>query len=417
MSAPRAVMQPRLGTAPAPWVDHLARPVVKPQFRPSLIFIDPPTLASKLEKGRKVSGNQWMALCPCHGDTNPSLSIRWGRNGETLVHCFAACTQNELLDHFRSLGFTLKPVPPPPPKKLRRPVTVATSVALRACTLSERRMLSLIMAGGSPTYDLFEAEGARRTAIPGGLRALEALGLIDARRKARKKGCLRYDRNQYWTSDQWRRWEPSSRSKAAKKEALAGAKAVAAAARRAKRDVGKPEPESPDIRPPEVTLRADASAPSEVTKRHLSEVSIPEVPPRGVDSCTDSYEKESLGANESRTAPYEGSYQGKSAHGDGPDAIGAAPRRHGDPGPTSADGYGIEVAGRYFDPGPDSDRLSRATRQAGLCRYACAKAGECVEPGGVCVQRRAAAGLPPSVGQFADRRRSVSARGRTSEWR
>jgi hypothetical protein len=113
---------------------------VKPQWlRPSLIFVDPPTLASKLEKGHKASNNQWMALCPCHGDTKPSLSIRCGRNGETLVHCFASCTQKELLDHFRNLGFTLKPLPPPRPKKPKRPLEVAASVALRPMSTGPRR--------------------------------------------------------------------------------------------------------------------------------------------------------------------------------------------------------------------------------------------------------------------------------------
>ena len=133
---------------------------MKPQgLRPPLIFVDAPTLASKLEKGHKASASQWMALCPCHGDRTPSLSIRWGRNGETLAHCFAGCTQKALLDHFRRLGFTLKPLPPPRPKKPKQPVTVATSAALGACTQSERRMLALISAGQNPTYDGFQTAG------------------------------------------------------------------------------------------------------------------------------------------------------------------------------------------------------------------------------------------------------------------
>jgi hypothetical protein len=379
-------------------------------MKPSLTFADPPTLASRLEKGHKAGPGQWMARCPCHADNNPSLSIRWGRNGATLVKCHAGCAQRGLLAELRRLGFTLKPEPPGP-RTSKRPVTVADSAALRACNVTERRMLSLILAGESPSYDRFEAEGARRTAIPGGLRALEAVGLIEAKRKPRQKGCLRYDRNQYGASDQWRRWEPGSRSTAARKEAAAQTRAVAAAARKAKGSnlnssvtPGKAEAESPGLRLPEVS----PIAASEVSLRHLSEVSLSEVPPRGVDSYPALVREGESGANESRTESPEGSNQGRRAR---KDASAATPRRHGDPGPscaavrTSAAGYGFEVA--PLDPVPELAPLAE------LCSYACGKAGECVEPGGVCVQRRAAA----LARARPEPRRFGSARGRTSEWR
>lgn len=257
---------------------------MKPQGpRPSLIFVDPPTLASKLEKGHTASNNQWMALCPCHGDTKPSLSIRWGRNGETLAHCFAGYTQKELLDHFRSLGFTLKPLPPPRPKKPKRPIEVAASMALRVCTPSERMMFWLIREGQSPTYNGFEAAGVRRTAVPGGLRALEALSLILVARAAYRADRQRYDRNQYRTSDQWPQWEPLTRSNAAKKEALDRAKAVAAAARKTKGGEGKLVTESTDLQLRGVTLRGDVLAP---LRGDVSGVTL-----RGVKTSAASYEK------------------------------------------------------------------------------------------------------------------------------
>jgi hypothetical protein len=149
--------------------------------KPPLIFADPPTLCEMLG-GKRLSGNQWMALCPCHCDTNPSLSIRRGRNGEILVKCFAACTQKQLLDHFRNKGFTPRPLPPPRPNKPKRPGDATASVAFRACTLSERKMFDLINAGENPTYNGFVDAGVWRGAIPGGLRALEALGLIGVKR-------------------------------------------------------------------------------------------------------------------------------------------------------------------------------------------------------------------------------------------
>src|SRR5262249_10914196 len=33
----------------------------------------------------------FMTICPAHPDRNPSLSIRLGKNGRPLFHCFAGC--------------------------------------------------------------------------------------------------------------------------------------------------------------------------------------------------------------------------------------------------------------------------------------------------------------------------------------
>src|SRR5260370_12374008 len=41
--------------------------------------------------GVRRNGNGWMALCPAHADTNPSLSINEGK-GKILLKCFAGCT-------------------------------------------------------------------------------------------------------------------------------------------------------------------------------------------------------------------------------------------------------------------------------------------------------------------------------------
>src|SRR5271165_2353918 len=214
-------------------------------------FASPETLAEAL-KGHKGGKNQWWARCPCHNDINPSLSIRWGRNGETMAHCFAGCTKDELFAHFRTLGFTLRPLPPPKPKKPKHPVTVATSVALSVCTLSERKMLSLISAGGDATYNGFEMAGVRRTAIPGGIRSLEAVGLIGVKRSTFDPKRGRYDRNCYWTSQQWRNLEPARLSKEANQAARAVAKAIAAAARKgisaAAETEGKPEADTSVLR-------------------------------------------------------------------------------------------------------------------------------------------------------------------------
>ena len=37
------------------------------------------------------SGAGWLARCPAHDDRRPSLSIGVGRDGRTLLKCFAGC--------------------------------------------------------------------------------------------------------------------------------------------------------------------------------------------------------------------------------------------------------------------------------------------------------------------------------------
>jgi hypothetical protein len=39
----------------------------------------------------------WVALCPAHPDRSPSLSIREGDDGRTLVHCFAGCSVDSIV--------------------------------------------------------------------------------------------------------------------------------------------------------------------------------------------------------------------------------------------------------------------------------------------------------------------------------
>ena len=58
---------------------------------------------SNLEKFKKLGGNRYIACCPAHDDRNPSLSITQGKD-KLLVHCFAGCTQAEVIDALIALG-------------------------------------------------------------------------------------------------------------------------------------------------------------------------------------------------------------------------------------------------------------------------------------------------------------------------
>jgi len=49
------------------------------------------------------SGSCWMAKCPAHDDSNPSLSIK-ELDGKVLLHCHAGCTQGDVIDALKVRG-------------------------------------------------------------------------------------------------------------------------------------------------------------------------------------------------------------------------------------------------------------------------------------------------------------------------
>lgn len=60
------------------------------------------TIALALD-GHKT-GNCWMARCPAHDDSTPSLSIRETRDGKLLVHCHAGCEQTAVIVALKDRG-------------------------------------------------------------------------------------------------------------------------------------------------------------------------------------------------------------------------------------------------------------------------------------------------------------------------
>jgi hypothetical protein len=63
---------------------------------------------------RQVGAGRWMAKCPAHPDHSASLSIREGRDGRTLVFCFAACQFTDILSAARLRPSDLFPNGPSP---------------------------------------------------------------------------------------------------------------------------------------------------------------------------------------------------------------------------------------------------------------------------------------------------------------
>ena len=60
---------------------------------------------AKLEKVKYIGSGRHMALCPCHEDNNPSLSITVASDGKILLKCFAGCTTEDIV---KAIGIDLK---------------------------------------------------------------------------------------------------------------------------------------------------------------------------------------------------------------------------------------------------------------------------------------------------------------------
>jgi putative DNA primase/helicase len=67
------------------------------------------TLVSKLE-GVSPKGRGFVALCPAHDDSTPSLSVDSGTDGRVLLHCFAGCIPEAIVT---AIGCTLADLAPP----------------------------------------------------------------------------------------------------------------------------------------------------------------------------------------------------------------------------------------------------------------------------------------------------------------
>ena len=56
-------------------------------------------------KGVRESGDgSWVACCPAHDDSNPSMSVTV-RNGKILLHCHAGCQASEIV---AAMGLEMK---------------------------------------------------------------------------------------------------------------------------------------------------------------------------------------------------------------------------------------------------------------------------------------------------------------------
>ena len=77
-------------------------------------------IAKGLGKFNSTAGG-FVAPCPAHNDSNPSLSISDGKDGKILVHCHAGCDQNAVIDALKGRGLWPEKEQKPQPEKRGRP--------------------------------------------------------------------------------------------------------------------------------------------------------------------------------------------------------------------------------------------------------------------------------------------------------
>ena len=56
------------------------------------------TLLNRLDGAKEIGHGKYVARCPAHSDRSPSLAIRECGDGRVLVHCFAGCETEDILD-------------------------------------------------------------------------------------------------------------------------------------------------------------------------------------------------------------------------------------------------------------------------------------------------------------------------------
>lgn len=68
------------------------------------------TLLSRLTKVKRRGKDSWLACCPAHDDKRASMTVREMPDERVLVHCFAGCSVEEILD---SVGLEFDALFPP----------------------------------------------------------------------------------------------------------------------------------------------------------------------------------------------------------------------------------------------------------------------------------------------------------------
>jgi hypothetical protein len=75
-------------------------------------------LLGQLDGVKPVAIDRWLARCPSHDDSRPSLSVREIDSDRVLVHCWAGCSVEDVLS---AVGLTFEALYPEKPSHRARP--------------------------------------------------------------------------------------------------------------------------------------------------------------------------------------------------------------------------------------------------------------------------------------------------------
>jgi hypothetical protein len=109
-------------------------------------------LLSKLDRvvGR---GKEYTARCPAHSDRGPSLSLRQTDDGRILVHCFAGCSVDKVVEAVgMELGDLFPPKDPSQPFKpgLKAPFYATDLLRIIAFEALVLQIMAFDMSQGKP---------------------------------------------------------------------------------------------------------------------------------------------------------------------------------------------------------------------------------------------------------------------------
>lgn len=112
------------------------------------------TLLSRLQGVRGGKG-RWNAKCPAHQDRSPSLAVKELPDGRVLLHCFAGCGTQAVLE---AVGLTFRDVMPEHLGEFRRERPAFTAKDALEALAHEAGIVAIASAGDR---ELTEADRAR----------------------------------------------------------------------------------------------------------------------------------------------------------------------------------------------------------------------------------------------------------------
>jgi hypothetical protein len=121
-----------------------------------------PPIETVLERldGVKKAGGAFKARCPAHADQSPSLSIKEGDDGRVLLHCFASCEVQAVVE---ALGLQMSDLfvqNPPDTSKKVRPAGVNVRDLLAAAEF-ERQVLYIVKSDQASGKSVSQADWER----------------------------------------------------------------------------------------------------------------------------------------------------------------------------------------------------------------------------------------------------------------